>query len=72
MRVGRYTDISPGRAAEAGISHASEPTDNVKDPEDLSTDEVRQGTTGHGVRYVLIISLATSLVALAIAWVLVV
>ncbi len=72
MRVGRYMDISPERGSDAGMSHASDPTDNVKAPEELSTDEVRQGVTGHGVRYVLMISLTTSLVALAIAWVLVV
>jgi hypothetical protein len=65
-------DISPERGSEAGVSHATDATDNVKAPEDLSTDEVRQGVTGHGVRYVLMISLATSLVALAVAWVLVV
>lgn len=38
-------------------------------PEDKSTDEVRQGTTGHNVRYVLAISLVAALAALAVAWV---
>jgi hypothetical protein len=37
-------------------------------PEDLNSDEVRQGTTGHGVRYVLAISLGLSLIALYVAW----
>ncbi len=43
-----------------------------KDPEALSTDEVRQGETGHGVRYVLMVSLTAALIALAVAWVYVV
>ena len=35
----------------------------------LTTDEVRQGVTGNGVRYVLAVSLALSLVALLVlAW----
>jgi hypothetical protein len=62
-------DISPERGA---APEASQPTDMVREPEEMTTDEVRQGVTGHGVRYVLMISLGTSLVALAIAWVLVV
>jgi hypothetical protein len=33
-----------------------------------TTNEVRQGVTGHGVRYVLGISLALSIVALFLAW----
>ena len=33
-----------------------------------TTDEVRQGVTGHGVRYVLGISLGLSIVALFLAW----
>jgi hypothetical protein len=41
----------------------------ARDPEALSTDEVRQGETGHGVRYVLAVSLTAALVALAIAWI---
>ena len=69
MRVGRYMDISPERGA---APQASAPTDMVKLPEELSADEVRQGVTGHGVRYVLMISLGTSLIALAVAWALVV
>lgn len=43
-----------------------------KDPEALTTDEVRQGETGHGVRYMLMFSLGAAMVALAIAWVFVV
>ncbi len=43
-----------------------------KDPEALTTDEVRQGETGHGVRYMLMFSLGAAIVALAIAWVFVV
>jgi hypothetical protein len=37
-------------------------------PETLTTNEVRQGVTGHGVRYVLAISLGLSIVALFLAW----
>jgi len=44
----------------------------AKDPEALTVDEVRQGETGHGVRYMLMFSLAAALIALAIAWVFVV
>jgi hypothetical protein len=65
MRIGRYMDIAPKTRASAG-------TDAVKDPEDLSTDQVRQGVTGHGVRYVLGISLFTALIALAVVWVVVI
>ena len=43
----------------------------VRDPESLTTDEVRQGVTGFGVRYVLFISTAAALVALVAAWVLI-
>lgn len=43
----------------------------VRDPESLTTDEVRQGVTGFGVRYVLFISTIAALVALAAAWVLI-
>lgn len=43
----------------------------ARDPETLSTDEVRQGATGFGVRYVLFISTIAALVALAAAWVLI-
>lgn len=43
----------------------------VRDPESLTTDEVRQGVTGFGVRYVLFISTVAALVALAAAWVLI-
>ena len=68
MRVGRYMDITP----ERGASHASEPTNETKQPEDLSVDEVRQGETGNGVRYVLAISLAAALIGLGLAWVFVV
>ncbi len=51
------------------INPATAPTDVLRDPEDLTTDEVRGGTTGHNVRYVLIISLAGAFIALAAAWV---
>jgi hypothetical protein len=40
-----------------------------KDPEALTTDEVRGGETGHGVRYMLVVSLTAALIALAVAWV---
>ena len=43
-----------------------------KDPEALTVDEVRQGETGHGVRYMLMFSLGAAVIALAIAWVFVV
>jgi hypothetical protein len=33
-----------------------------------TTNEVRQGVTGHGVRYVLAISLGLALVGLFVAW----
>lgn len=39
-----------------------------KDPENLTVNEVRQGETGHGVRYVLMVSLSAALVALVVAW----
>ncbi len=69
MRVGRYMDITP----ERGTSHAAtDATNQVKNPEDLSVEEVRQGETGHGVRYVLGISLAAALIGLGVAWVLVI
>jgi len=64
MRVGRYLDISP----ERGGSSASDATNEMKHPEDLSVEEVRQGVTGHGVRYVLAVSLAAALVGLGLAW----
>ena len=50
----------------------SRPTDQVRDPESLTTDEMRQGVTGFGVRYVLFISTIAALVALAAAWVLII
>ena len=68
MRVGRFMDITPERGGTA----ATTPTDQVKYAEDLSTDEVRQGVTGHGVRYVLGVSLAAALIGLALAWIYVV
>jgi hypothetical protein len=68
MRVGRYLDITPDR----GASHASDATNQVKDPEGLSTDEIRQGVTGNGVRYVLAISLGAALIGLGLAWVFVI
>ncbi len=39
-----------------------------KDPETLTVNDVRQGETGHGVRYVLMVSLSAALVALVLAW----
>lgn len=39
-----------------------------KDPETLTVNEVRQGETGHGVRYMLMFSLSAALVALVVAW----
>lgn len=45
-----------------------DPPVNHPDPEDKTTDEVRQGTTGHNVRYVLAISLTAALVGLTAAW----
>lgn len=35
-------------------------------PLSMNTDKARQGETGHGVRYVLIVSLALALLALAL------
>ena len=43
-----------------------------KDPENLTVNEVRQGVTGNGVRYVLMFSLSAALIALAAAWVFVI
>ncbi len=71
MRVGRDMDITE-RGTGTATGHESDATNQVKDPEDLSVEEVRQGTTGHGVRYVLGISLAAALIGLGLAWVLVV
>jgi len=51
---------------------ATDATNQVKDPEDLSTDEIRQGATGNGVRYVLAISLGAALIGLGLVWVFVV
>ncbi len=45
-----------------------DPPVNHRVPEDKTTDEVRQGTTGHNVRHVLAISLGAALIALTIAW----
>jgi hypothetical protein len=36
----------------------------------ITTDEARGGETGHGVRYVLGIGLATAVVALSAIWIL--
>jgi hypothetical protein len=36
----------------------------------ITTDEARGGETGHGVRYVLGIGLATAIVALSAIWIL--
>ncbi len=71
MRVGRYMDITPERGSSASSDHP-DATNITRNPEDLSTDEIRQGVTGNGVRYVLAISLGAALVGLGLAWVLVV
>ena len=69
MRVGKYMDV----AREHGSTMpATDATNQVKNPEDLSVDEIRQGETGHGVRYVLGISLGAALIGLGLAWVFVV
>jgi hypothetical protein len=68
MRVERYMDIAPERAGATSRPSAADGTDNVKHPEDLSTDEVRQGVTGNGVRYVLAFSLGAALIALGLTW----
>ena len=48
------------------IKTGSMPTDH---PERLSSDQIRQGTTGHNVRYVLAISLIAAIVLLlAVYW----
>ncbi len=44
-------------------------TNVTRDPEKLTVNEVRQGETGHGVRYVLMASLSAALIGLAVAWV---
>jgi len=67
LRIEKYMDVTPDRG-----NPKTEATDQVKAPEDLSTDEVRQGVTGNGVRYVLGISLVAALVCLGLAWVYVV
>jgi len=56
------------RKQNSNHSNVSEPFQHKNNPEDMNTDEVRQGTTGHGVRYVLAISLGLSLVAMYVAW----
>ena len=71
MRVGRYMDITPERGSSGSVDHP-DATNVTKNPEDLSTDEIRQGVTGHGVRYVLAISLGAALIGLGLAWVLVI
>lgn len=71
MRIGRYMDITPERGTSSGASYksgATDATNQVKHPEDLSTDEVRQGVTGNGVRYVLAFSLGAALIALGLTW----
>ncbi len=56
-------------ALQETVAAATE--DPVRDPESLTTNEVRQGATGFGVRYVLLISTVAALVAMAAAWVLI-
>jgi hypothetical protein len=70
MRVTRNMDITPERGGSgAAYQHpATDATDNVRDPGDMSTDEVRQGVTGNGVRYVLAFSLGAALIALGLTW----
>ena len=54
---------------DAPVNPASQPTDVLREAENLTVDEVRGGTTGNKVRYVLIFSLAGALVALGAAWI---
>ena len=42
--------------------------DQSKAPAERSTDEARQGVTGHNVRYVLGFSLAAVIVGMVIVW----
>ncbi|MCC6914099.1 MAG: hypothetical protein IT566_10390 [Rhodospirillaceae bacterium] len=67
--------FSPARARkemEAVMHKSFDPPADMsappKDPETLTVNELRQGETGHGVRYVLVISLSAALVALVAAW----
>jgi hypothetical protein len=50
------------------VHSASDVSVPPKNPEDLTTNEVRQGVTGNGVRYVLLVSLVAALVALGLTW----
>ena len=59
---------SGGYAFSSGLE-ASVQGGAVRNAEELSTDEVRGGATGTGLRYVLIVSLAGTVVALAAIWV---
>jgi hypothetical protein len=44
------------------------PQTSPEGAQEIPTEDARQGTTGHNVRYVLAASLVLSLVALYIAW----
>jgi len=57
-------DSQPNRETLADYA----PFHQSKDKDTPTTDDVRQGVTGHGVRYVLAVSLGLSLVALFLAW----
>jgi hypothetical protein len=50
------------------MNPASAPTEVLRDSDSLTTDELRGGTTGNHVRYILIFSLAGALIALGAAW----
>ncbi len=49
---------------QANQTPGADPT--LRDPETLTTDQVRQGETGTGLRYVLIFSMIAAFIALAV------
>jgi hypothetical protein len=49
------------------LSEARRPMDPNEDHIEISTDQVRQGETGHGVRYVLFFGTLFAVVALGLA-----
>jgi hypothetical protein len=50
----------------AATRRVAETTNNPV--ETLTTDEARQGVTGHNVRYILLVSLVGALIAGGVAW----
>lgn len=40
----------------------------MRDPESLTTDQVRQGQTGTGMRYVLLVSMVAAVIVLGIVF----